>query len=92
MTTLSFSQGKHKFRQLILQGQTLKGAVFLGDINGAGIAMALIKNKTCLEEHLQKRLLHGPINYGAFRNVMNREDRMVKGGRPNVQAIMQGSY
>jgi NAD(P)H-nitrite reductase large subunit len=58
-------QGPQSYRKLILKGDVLAGAIFIGDIENAGLYTALIKTGRPLGA-LKEKLLSGTINYADY--------------------------
>ena len=59
-------EGPDGYRKLIFEGARLKGALFLGEIKGAGVYTSLIRNRTALSEVQKQKAIRATLGYADF--------------------------
>jgi len=65
------------YRKVIFSGSRLQGAIFLGDLTGAGIVESIIRSRQEVDDHLIRKIVEGKFFYA--QKLRWREDFLPRG-------------
>ncbi|NPV54281.1 MAG: NAD(P)/FAD-dependent oxidoreductase [Firmicutes bacterium] len=92
---LSLRKPGNWYRKLVLKDGMIKGAIFVGGVEKAGVVLALIKKRVNVNASgdAKYRILHDDFTFATFIDLIDEKAGFFEGGgKRNVQRIMQGGH